>query len=53
MTQAIDIKAIIAAWLVAAAIIVLLMSARRYHSVSIPQVQTWQSDTSWTGNWNN
>ncbi len=51
MTKTINIKAILAAWLVAAAIIVLLMSARRYHSVSVPQVQTWQSDTSWVESW--
>ena len=52
MTKTIDIKAIIAA-LLAAAVITIAVMATAHHTVAVPRVQTWTSDTSWTGGWNN
>lgn len=49
MTKTIDIKAIIAAFIMVA--IVLLVLAMGHHSVSHTKVQQWQADSSWVKSW--
>ena len=51
MTQTIDIKAIIIT-LLAAAVIALAAMAMAHRSVAVPRVETWKSDTAWSGGWN-
>lgn len=52
MTQTINVKTIIIAYIAAVAIVLLAVAAR-HHSVSVSQVQVWKSDTTWTGGWTN
>lgn len=51
MTQTINIKTIIIAY-IAAAVIALSALAMRQYSVSHTKVQLWQADTSWVSGWN-